>query len=78
MEVGNLVMEMLPSAPYINPPFAFPAAKEKRKCVRMDATCVRVDGEKKILFFLPHPRGRSFTVHGRGKNPFADKTASMG
>jgi hypothetical protein len=33
MEFGNLVKEMLPSAPYINPPFAFPATKEKHKCI---------------------------------------------
>jgi hypothetical protein len=33
MGVGNLVKEMLPSASYINPPFTFPAAKEKRKCI---------------------------------------------
>jgi hypothetical protein len=31
--VGNLVKEMLPSAPYINLPFAFPSTKEKRKCI---------------------------------------------
>jgi hypothetical protein len=28
---------MLPSVPYINPPFAFLAAKEKRKCISMSA-----------------------------------------
>jgi hypothetical protein len=33
MEVGNLVKEMLLSASYINIPFAFLAAKEKRKCI---------------------------------------------
>jgi hypothetical protein len=31
--VENLVKKMLLSAPYINPPFAFPVAKEKRKCI---------------------------------------------
>jgi hypothetical protein len=33
MEIGNLVKEMLPPIPYINPPFAFPAPKEKQKCI---------------------------------------------
>jgi hypothetical protein len=33
MGIGNLVKETLPTTPYINPPFAFPAPKEKRKCI---------------------------------------------
>jgi hypothetical protein len=62
MEIGNLVKETIPSAPYINPPFAFPAPKEKHKCisapastkknkkflVRADGTNVHADGN----FFL--------------------------
>jgi hypothetical protein len=35
--IGNLVKETLPSAPYINPPFAFPALKEKHKCISVSA-----------------------------------------
>jgi hypothetical protein len=56
MGVGNLAKEMLQSAPYINPQFAFTVAKEKHKCistsasthscVRADATSVRVDRKK--------------------------------
>jgi hypothetical protein len=45
--VGNLFKEMLPSTPYINLPFAFPAAKEKRKCVRTDAAYIPTDGKKR-------------------------------
>jgi hypothetical protein len=37
MGIGNLVKETLPSAPYINPPFAFPGPKEKRKCISSSA-----------------------------------------
>jgi hypothetical protein len=33
MGIENLVKKMLPFASYINPPFAFPAPKEKRKCI---------------------------------------------
>ena len=42
--IQNFVKEMLPFAPYMNPPFAFPPAKEKRK---YRSTSVRM--EKKIL-----------------------------
>jgi hypothetical protein len=35
--IGKLVKEMLPSTPYINPPFAFPAPKENRKCISTSA-----------------------------------------
>jgi hypothetical protein len=37
MGIGNLVKEMLPSAPYINPPFAFPTSKEKRNYISASA-----------------------------------------
>jgi hypothetical protein len=45
MGIGNLVKETLPFAPYINPPFAFPAPKEKRKCISASA-------QTGILFFI--------------------------
>jgi hypothetical protein len=37
MGIGNLVKEKFPSAPYINPPFTFPAPKENRKCISASA-----------------------------------------
>jgi hypothetical protein len=37
MGIGNLVKEMLLSASYINPPFAFPAPKKKRKYISASA-----------------------------------------
>jgi hypothetical protein len=37
MGVGDLVKEMLLFASYINPPFAFPAAKEKRNYISASA-----------------------------------------
>ena len=41
MEIGNLVKEMLSFAPYINPPFAFQAPKEKRKCVHTNTKKIK-------------------------------------
>jgi hypothetical protein len=37
MGIGNLVKEILPFTPYINPPFAFPAPKEKHKYISVSA-----------------------------------------
>jgi hypothetical protein len=45
MGVGNLVKEMLPSTPYINLPFAFPATKEKYKYI---SASMRMENKIKI------------------------------
>jgi hypothetical protein len=57
MGVGNLIKEMLPFASYINLPFAFPAAKEKRKCISASARTQPMSTrtkkkQKKKQFFL--------------------------
>jgi hypothetical protein len=38
MGIGNLVKETLASTPYINPPFTFPAPREKHKCISASAS----------------------------------------
>jgi hypothetical protein len=63
MGIRNLVKETLPSAPYINPPFAFPASKEKRKYISASARMEK--NNLKICF--PCPRGRAQLPHGREK-----------
>jgi hypothetical protein len=52
MGIGNLVKETIQSAPYINPPFAFPAPKEKRKYISASARTNLF-----IYLFFPCPRG---------------------
>jgi hypothetical protein len=48
MGIGNLVKETLPSASYINPPFAFPAPEEKHKCIKASTRPASAWMEKKI------------------------------
>jgi hypothetical protein len=65
MGIGNLVKEMLPSAPYINPPFAFPTPKEKHKFI---SAYVRTE----FFIFFPRPQGcthASTSSHGRNQRP---------
>ena len=52
MEIGNLVKEMLSFAPYINPPFAFQAPKEKRKCVHTNTKKNKNKNYIYIFYFL--------------------------
>jgi hypothetical protein len=54
MGIGNLVKETLLSTSYINPPFAFPAPKEKSKCISASVRThsrVRADGNFYFYFF---------------------------
>jgi hypothetical protein len=68
MGIGNLVKETLPSTLYINPPFAFLAPKEKRKCISAVARTRKNNNlKKKINFF--------FRIRVDGTNVRADATS---
>jgi hypothetical protein len=79
MGIGNLVKETLPSAPYINPPFAFPAPKEKRKCISASAQTRPASVRMNFFIFLylfcvradaiTGPRQEAPRPHGRGDFP---------
>jgi hypothetical protein len=49
MGIGNLVKETLPSALYINPPFVFPAPKEKHKYISASARTGKIIKKIKII-----------------------------
>jgi hypothetical protein len=52
MGVGNLVKEILLSALYINPPFAFLATKEKCKCISASMQTQKKNKTKFIYLFI--------------------------
>jgi hypothetical protein len=79
MGIGNLVKETLSTVSYINPPFAFPAPKEKRKCISASAwmrpASARMQKNIKkrkfflffIFYFLIFPRVHADAVTGPPK-----------
>jgi hypothetical protein len=75
--IGNLVKETLLTAPYNNPPFAFPAPKEKRKYISVSSQTqklkIKVKNKKNYPMSVQtqsrvHPDATS--IHANGKNIF--------
>jgi hypothetical protein len=53
MGIGNLVKETASVRTLHQPPFAFPAPKEKRKCISASAQMQKKKTEKNLFYFFP-------------------------